>query len=231
MRMGLHMNATLITNIPDEKQAKRGWTVKVNDVPLERVTKIELHNPNFGTLAYGQTVPGYDGWSFHELGGGGAVVLPYACIDQQWYVGLVEQNRHNQGGKVLNAPRGFLNPGESHFKAASRELAEEMSLRGAPELLPGQGVNPNSAFFETAQPGEGVKFYAMKVSASALEQVDGVWRFKKGALAAESADTKAQKVAEQILGACFVPLKDATSVGDMFTVAGVGRLITALLLK
>jgi len=223
---------TLITEIPDDKQATRGWKLHIDGTLVDRVKKVTLHNPKFGTLTYGSAQGGaYDVWEFHEIGGGGSVIVPYTGIDEKWHVGLVEQNRPNQGGKVLNLPRGFIQPGERHFKAAERELVEETSYAGVPEPLPGLPVNPNSAFFNTTGEGEGVKFFGIKIDRKYLELVDGLWRFKKGALVPTSSDAAQAKAAEGILGVRFVTLDEAMGVGDMFTVAGVGRLLASKLTK
>ena len=223
---------TLISNIPAEKQAKRGWKVEIDGKPVGHVEKISITHPSFGELAYGLTPPGYDGWSFCEHGGGGAVIVPYCITRGRLFIGLVEQQRHNQGGKVLNVPRGFLSPGETHFQAAAREFTEETSLAVVPSsvtALSGVPLNPNSAFFETAGEGDGVKCYAVNVDESLLcaAESSGRLAFRAGVLKADAASKQA-KLAEQILGCVFVPVADAARVGDMFTVAVVARLAASL---
>ena len=226
---------TLIQKVPVEKNAKRGWKVEIDGKPVDQVEKISITHPNFGELAYGMTPGGYDGWAFRENGGGGAVIVPYCIIHEMLRVGLVEQQRHNQGGKVLNVPRGFLSPGETHFQAAAREFTEETSLSVAPNeivALEGTPFNSNSAFFETVVEGDGVKCYAIKVDESLLQRASdsdfGASRmFKPGVLKADPASQKA-KLAEQILGCVFIPARDATLQGDMFTAAVVARLAASL---
>src|SRR5215212_8284809 len=114
------MTSTLITAIPDEEQSRRRWRVELNGQTVDVVYQLVVHNEDFGTWAYGLTPGGYDGWSFHARGGGGVVILPFAQLSQSLVVGVVDQHRHNQGGKVLNAPRGFLQIGETHDQAAPR---------------------------------------------------------------------------------------------------------------
>lgn len=197
----------------------------LNGQVVQHVSSLQIENPKFGVVSYGLTPPGYDGWSFKELGGGGSVIVPYAQIDGRLYIGVVEEARHNQGGKVLNVPRGFLDPGESHFNAAIRETEEEMGYTSgmAPFELEGIPMNPNSAFFETPWKGEGVRVFALPVRAEELERVENVYRFRPGVLSSNQA-SKTAKLAERILGSRFVSYVHAVRLGDMFTVAAVGRL-------
>ncbi|MFA5935915.1 MAG: NUDIX domain-containing protein [Patescibacteria group bacterium] len=218
---------SLITPIPAEKQEKRGWAVTLNGQTVPEVSTLEISNAKFGVVSYGNTPPGYDGWSFKEIGGGGSVIVPYVSIDGVLHIGVLEQARHNQGGKVLNVPRGFLAPGESHFQAARREFSEETGhdprkIEVIP--LPGEPMNCNSAFFETAEKGEGVRFFAVHFHSNELETRDGVCVFREGVLKSDEA-SKAAKLAEQILGCRFIRYEEALRLSDMFTVAGVGRLI------
>lgn len=217
--------STLIKPISSENQGKRGWKVELNGQEVPEVTSLRLKS-RFGELNYGMTPPGYDGWSFREEGGGGSVLVPFCYVGDELHIGLVSQTRHNQGGEVPNLPRGFLEPGESHFRAATRELTEETdvpSTEPAITALPGAPTNPNSAFFETPEKNEGVKFFAAEFREDQLELDSGVYQFKKDILEADP-DGPAAKLAEQILGVLFLPWHKAAQVGDMFTVAGVGRL-------
>lgn len=224
----------LIGNIPQEKQEKRGWTVKVNGIVIEEllpksmgVEHLGIFNPRFGELAYGLTPGGWDGLGFHELGGGGSVIAPFVEKDGVLHIGMVKQNRPFQGGVVLNVPRGFLNPGEAHFQAAKRELEEETGYRPANDrvfLLVGDPANPNSAFFDTSEPGEGVKFFAFEVLSSEVEpdpDNKALLRFKAGVLEPAS---KAAKDAN-ILGCSFHPWEEAVAVSDMFTNTATARLL------
>ena len=92
--------STLITDIPEEELEKRGWKVSVNGKPIINVSRVTISNPRFGEFNYGITRGKYDGWSFHEIGGGGSVIIPYVHINDSIFVGLIKQERHNQGGKV-----------------------------------------------------------------------------------------------------------------------------------
>jgi ADP-ribose pyrophosphatase YjhB (NUDIX family) len=210
----------LIREIPEG--SPRGWKVELDGAEV-RPNLISLTHPAIGRLSYGWTRSGYDGWSFHESGGGGVVSVPYAKIEGRLFVGLLLQNRHNQGGQVWNLPRGFLNPGESHFKALAQELAEELGYIAPDKRLKklGRPLNPNSAFFETADEGEGVKFFAVEVVDDQLERENGSsrYRFRSGLMQPVS------KTAELIYKCSFFPWRKAMDVGDMFTVAGIGLLI------
>lgn len=201
-------------------QKKRGWTLTLNGAVVSEVEYLSLTNPRFGKLEYGLTPGGWDAWSFHEVGGGGSIIIPYAEIRGQIYIGMVRQNRPNQGGEVWNVPRGFLAFGENHFGTAQQELEQEVGYVSPElELLAGKPMNPNSAFFLT-QGDEGVRAYALHVLESQL--VDGGtagWAFNPKILRPIS------KSAELIFGCRFFTCQQASEVGDMFTLAGMARLL------
>ena len=211
--------------IDKKNQAKRGWAVELDGEKVEQVAHLRLFNPRFGVLEYGLTPLGYDTWSFHENGGGGSVIVPYAKIGDQIFIGVIEQFRQNQGArKVLNAPRGFLAAGENHFGTAVNELEQETGVRTVElSLLEGSPLNPNSAFFVTKE-GEGARFYSLEVKEGELifNEENNAYVFNPGALKPIS------KSGELIFGCRFIPWKAAVGLGDMFTVAIVARLLAAL---
>lgn len=246
-----------ITSISRDAQPKRGWQARLNGVLIPRalsslsvaeclsvfsslfsalvehdgVALLEIHNPSFGTWAYGKTAGGWDGWAFHEIGGGGSVIVPHVTIEGMIYIGVVEQKRDLQGGMVYNLPRGFVEPGESHLQAAKREGGEELGIDSAKLKLthlqadPG---NPNSAFFETLDE-PGVQCYGFAVDPAWLERrEDGNYRFKAGLLQTD-ADAKAKKMGELILGSVFLPFYRASKLGDHFTPTGMARLFGHML--
>lgn len=236
-----------ISTIPDDKKEKRGWKIiletrseagVVSEHELTSAVGLRIVHEKMGlVLSYGQTSLGYDGLAFHEPGGGGTVILPYAFHNGRLYVGTVAQKRPLQDREfpVENIPRGFAAPGEKPFAAAAREAGEELGIReGQLTLypLPGNPVNPNSTFFDTAGKGEGVKFYGLEVPTDALESKieneQGVLQFRASVLM-PNAQSKAAKMAEQIIGqASFMPAEQALLVADGFTVIGVARLLAHL---
>jgi len=208
----------------EEQQQKRGWRAEVNGQLLERVNMIVLENPRFGRLTYGLTPGGWDGWSFSEIGGGGAVTVPFCQFGANLLVGVLEQNRPNQGGMVLNVPRGFLEPGEKHFEAAIREASEELGMSDAQIgerifRLDGRPMNPNSAFFETIGDDTGVKFYAFKVCEGEILKEGDNYTLNPTVLKAVS------KAAQGMMKCRFIYWQEAVQLGDMFTVAAVARLL------
>lgn len=218
---------TLISEIPEEKQKKRGWSVELDGKVIENVSLIKIENPNYGLLCYGFTPSGYDGWSFREIGSGGVVSVPFSIIDGRLYVGLVEQDRHNQGGRIWNLPRGFINPNEKHFEAVAREFEEEVRYCSPDKMvkpLTGEPCNPNSAFFETPGKNEGVKYFSIEVIPEqlTLDQENGGFKFRSGILEPKT------KQAEQIYACRFFPWREATHVSDMFTSTGVARLVASI---
>ena len=178
------LRKSVTTAIDASETATRSWCVYVNGQLLPNVASVVIDHPRFGTLTYGRTAQGYDGLTFHEYLGGGSVILPFVILDNQSLVGVVLQDRPNQGGNVWNAPRGF-DPGEDRRISAARELAEEVGLRAATTevvSLPGQAGNPNSAFFETWDNDEGVTFFGIEVDSALVTSASGEVIFAPGAI-------------------------------------------------
>jgi 8-oxo-dGTP pyrophosphatase MutT (NUDIX family) len=178
----------------------------------------------FGVLAYGITPAGYDGWSFQEVGGGGSVIIPYLMRGEDLYIGVVRQHRYNQGGEVLNVPRGFLDRGESPHETAIREMSEETGYNADKRKvidLGGQPANPNSAFFDTSEAGEGVKFFAVEIFEHEIETRDG-----KLTLRSEwhNRSHLEERLREGIAGSYFIHWTEAAQLADMFSNAAVARL-------
>lgn len=217
----------LLRAITEAEQAERQWEVKLDGKLVPSPSLIELSS-RFGLLRYGWTAGGYDGWTFRETNGGGVVVVPFALVERELLIGVIEEHRPNQGGKVLNAPRGFMDPGESHAHTAARELREETGLpNGEVEELAGLPMTPNSAFFETEQPGIGVRVFARELPASWLQRCSDRWEVSSSHVATDAASLQA-RAREAIGKLLFVPWTEAVMVSDMFTVAGVARLLGAL---
>jgi len=214
---------TLLEVIPEGM--KRGWSLLVNGNPVPDVNQLVLFHPRFGALYYGKSPSGnYDQWTTHEVGGGGSVTVPFVLIEGALYIGTVTQPRPLQdtSGPVPNLPRGFLDPGESHFEAAMRETEEELGITASSFELPGEPTNPNSTFFETWGEGEGVRFFGLELSENMVKAKGDEYVFD------EKLVKPVSKSAEGIMGASFIPWQQAALVGDMFTIAGVSRLVTYL---
>lgn len=221
---------SLTRPIPEDQQQQRGWSVTVNGAPVAHVESVVIEHPRFGRLSYGLTAAGHDGWSFHEEGGGGSVIVLFARIEGALHVAVVAQHRPHQGGTVHNAPRGFLDPGEDRRRGAVRELAEEVGLHSEDHeiiTLEGEPANPNSTFFETHEPGDGVSFFAVEVSADKLTRDDGGWVFADGVID-DSPEARRSRTAEAISKARFIIWTQAARLGDMFTNAAVARLLAHL---
>ncbi|MDC0742942.1 NUDIX domain-containing protein [Polyangium mundeleinium] len=223
------MSETLLKPITAERQPARGWQVRVNGALLQDVSLLILEHGDIGTLTYGDTPAGYDSWAFRHACGG-VVILPFCFIDDALVVGLVREHRFNQGGDVWNAPRGFLERGESAEDGAIRELSEEtgyeFSGRGLVSL-PGPRGNPNSAFFDTRSEDRGMAFFALEVSRDELERDEKGYVFREGRVDRSEAALQ-HRVAEQIGDVHFLRWEEAACVGDMFTNAIVARLLAWL---
>lgn len=223
---------------------KRGWTVKVNGKVVDHVSEVEISHPRFGALNYGSVKGLYDSWCFVEFGGGGVVTIPFVRLGpgiHDVYIGLVDQARINQGGRVLNVPRGFIDPNEKHFEAAQRELQEETGLSDLRSMLfafdDHQPANPNSTFFITNGENEGVVFHALQ-----LEPTEFVpdYNYEPPELSATAVATvpnckcyqlrddtikPTSKGGELIFGCRFFPLDVAFAVSDMFTKTAAGLIL------
>lgn len=207
----------------DDKD-KRGWTLRVNGQLVEDATEVELES-RFGLLRWGKGPAGYDQWGFEEPGGGGSVLVPFFVCknDKAVWVGVVRQPRPFQCAEpVDNLPRGFLEPGQSHFQTALREGGEEVGFTEAERIsaLPGDPGNPNSTFFVTL--AGGVRFFGVRFSEDEMTKDGSTFVFKPGVVQATTKD------AEKIMGCRFISWIEAMKLGDLFTNAGVGRLLASL---
>lgn len=226
-----------ISNISTESevQAKRGWFLEINgeklDTPIE---KARLVNPKMGVeVEYGQRQEGYDGFILKEPGGGGSVTIPYYHRNGELFIGVVAESRPTATDgkaeeKVLNVPRGFMDPGQDHFQTAQKELSEETGYEPISKRivsLPGEPMNPNSTFFVTGK-DKGVHMYGVQVYDFEIAKinesenpVDAEYGFDKEIL------TPTSKIGEKISGSKFIHWTKAIALNDMFSVAGVGRLL------
>ncbi len=227
--------STKIESMPAEM--KRGWSVIVERPDgsldeLSEVARVTIVNPKFGALNYGKSPLGaFDQWAFHEVAGGGSVIVPYVRLPAgELFVGLLEEKRPFQSATpVWNVPRGFLDPKEKHFEAAGRELKEEAGLEVEQlQLLPGEPVNPNSAFFETwgeapdGQP-EGIRFFAVELPKRYLKWTD--MEAGRGLLDPEVVKPATKGLAEKICKCEFRYIFDAIGNGDGFTDIALSRLV------
>lgn len=228
------INPKLIRPLTDEEQEKRGWKIQVNGVLVRDVSSVRLFNEKMGLeFRYGMRAEGYDGVVLHEPGGGGSVLVPFVTFDNTLHIGMLEQERKTQGGNALNLPRGFLDPGESHFETAAREMQEETGVAIDRSRIKdfnkyARSGNANSAFFGTSRDDEGVHFYGVEFLSQEVEEEplpslalrlrDDTIRPKEG-----------NQMAERIFSCRFYPWRIAAGVGDLFTNAGLARLFKYVL--
>ncbi len=222
--------SSLIQAIPEGMA--RGWALLVNGEVVPSVSLMQLVHEKFGTLTYGKSPGGnYDQWGFHEVGGGGSVIVPFVR-SRKFYcdlmVGVVQQKRpfQNNSQPVLNLPRGFMDPKETHLESAVREYREEVRVESVARvvLLEGEPANPNSTFLETWGEGEGIRFYAIEL------MDDEVVMHPESQVFSISGELvkPVSKSAEGIMKSEFIPWYEALRLGDMMTLAGVSRLIAHL---
>ena len=165
------------------------------------------------------------------------MLVPYVIYESKLWVALLKQVRrtqcpeHDEESTVSNLPRGYMDPGKTHFETASQEMREEsgvlveasriVELSGTAMTCP---ANPNSAYFDTSKEGEGVHFYGVRFSNAEVEKRGVMVVFREGMVSPVSED----RLAERILSCHFYPWWIAAEVGDMFTNAGVARLMSHL---
>ena len=223
--------------VPMSEGATWIWRLYINGKPVDmsNVRHVALKS-QFGVINFGADEKlGYNSVAFEETGRGGAIIVPFVCLNgrqvvrpdqphDSLLVGVIEQYRNKQGGMVLNVPRGFVQEGEEHDETATRELVEETGFQGRPFLLPGHPLNPNSAFFETGADG-GCKVYGFCLTADQVEiDITGV-------VFPITDELPADKTGE-LIGKCrFIPIAEALRSGDMFSVAGAARLLLFLYFK
>lgn len=221
--MSFEMIRSFLGALPEGRTP--GWKLLVNGKEL-MAEVVELVS-KFGVFRWGFN-GAYDTWGFEEPGGGGSVLVPYFRDEKGLlWVGVVKQPRPYQAAEpVFNLPRGFLDPGQSHFQAAVNEGTEELGLQESQRvfLLDGEPGNPNNTFFVTAgttPEGElnGIRFWGVRFSLSEVEQDGEVFRFREGVVAATTKD------AERIMGSLFIPWTKAARVGCMMSNTGVVRLV------
>ena len=225
--MTSHRASKLIRAIDPLEQPRRQWRVEIDGQLVPSPSLIEIAS-RYGVLRYGWCAGGYDRWSFSEVGRGGVIAIPFAIKDGRLLVGVIEEFRHNQGGVVLNVPRGLIDPGETPAAAASRELAEETGITGATlHELDGLPVNANTGYFETPDAGDGARIYALELAPDWLVADSRGVRVREDRL--DNSPQAARARAKERIGTLrFVPWSDAAGLSDMFTVAAVARLVALL---
>ena len=247
----LKLTSGLLERVPG---LTRAWMFLFGGAPIETPAAMTIlleRTPGdpatrLGRLEYGAepkadgTPSAYDTFIFHELGG--AVTLPFAFVDGNLFVAVVEQRRfcethseYNPSGKVENAPRGFHNVGAAAQQTATDELKSEVGVfEGETFRLPGQPQNANNSWFsyedELDQDGEsvgqgGVIPHAVKVNSAFLEATEaGRYRIKPEHLG----ERKKGSPYEMIGNCTFLPWQEAVQLRDGFTACAVARLLVNL---
>lgn len=213
----------VVTTIPEGAQP--GWSIRA-----DYRSRSDLMSPGMliarqeklgVTVHYGMTPGGFDGFVIDQ-DRGGVVIVPFVEINDEICIGVVEQKRplQDQRGLVLNVPRGFSDGGEFEDDAR-RELQEEMNLNPVRLIdLGGQPTNPNSAFFQTAGSKQGDRWFGVALLPDQVVQISGAWRLRPDLIVGN----KAHKIAECIGRAQFIPIDEATGLGDMYTVAAAAKI-------
>lgn len=224
--------------VPMPEGAEWLWQLYIDGEPVDmaKVHHVALKS-KFGVMNFGADIQTHrNSFAFEEVSHGGSIIIPFVCLNDrqivtppshfnQVLVGVIEQCRPKQGGVVLNCPRGFVgdSQAEDHEGGARRELNEETGMSGQLILLPGHPLNPNSALFETG-PDDGCRVYGLCLGPNQVAvNNDG---------SVHVATDKLSHDAGEIIGKCrFIPATEASELGDMFTVAGVCRLLNFLIKK
>jgi hypothetical protein len=225
--MSFRVIRELLGDLPNDKSP--GWELVVNgiaklaDLPrsLELVSK-------FGVFRWGWNGK-YDTWGFEEAGGGGSVLVPFFQNEHGVpFVGVVMQMRPFQSEEpVWNVPRGFLDPGATHFESAKTEASEELGVQNADRIfeLAGEPGNPNSTFFVTRglqENGEakGIRFWGVRFSESEMvAEGENTFALREGVVSPVTDE------AERIMGCKFIPASSVVKLGCLISCAGAGRLV------
>lgn len=146
---------------------------------------------------------------------GGAVIVPYLIYDGKLLIGVLEEKR--LFGQVFwNLPRGFLQSEENILEAAKRILDEEATAsKPQLQLLAGDAVNPNTAYF-VYQGEEGAVFWAFDAQEFVVMEGDS-FTFKDF--------TPKQKIGGKLLKCKFVGWRETARLKDGHTLQGVLRLM------
>lgn len=220
----------ILRPIADEEQGTRGWRLKLNGKLVKRVRSLRLES-RFGTLQYGMTSRLYDTWAYEEVnrGSAGSVIVPYVVVSNHLYIGLVCQERHAMGGKVWGIPRGYKEKGETFLETACREAGEELGFNLAERFieLSGSPVNPHGGFFVTLDENDGIRFFSLEIKAN--EVIEETTEYGRVFRLHKRTQEVTSKVGEQIFDAKFFPWEEALQLKDMFTIAGIGRLLPAVM--
>jgi 8-oxo-dGTP pyrophosphatase MutT (NUDIX family) len=213
----------LVTEIPADEQVT--WRVEVNGKKVNSPRLVHVSSDRFGVLSFGQRPEGTQGWSWREIGGGGSgIVLFHIDEEKKLRIGLLLEGRPNMGGDVWNIPRGFINPGDTHFDSACSELSEEVGIQNPDDRLfqlLGFPANANSTFFDTSE-GGGFHFFGFEVKKDEVKKAGDASKtliFKQGSLTPKS------KMGERIYGCHFFPWNTVATMSDMFSNAGFARLL------
>lgn len=218
---------------PISEETNHDWVIEIDGQPV-KAKHVTFNNSKFGLLSFGQRPEGTIGWIWHEASGGGQGVVPYSVIDDLLFIGLVQESRPMLSGLAWNIPRGFINPGETHFDSAKRELGEEVGNLSWLELKELQGLpaNPNSTFFDTSSRGGDFRFFGLEIPAVILTPNIDVIKFGDGLFCKGSYKFKDDSIksisraGEKIIRCLFFPWPYASIIQDTFTGMGVLRLLT-----
>lgn len=188
---------------------------------LSFMTVSELHivNKDLGTLHFGLRPEGTQGWSW-EPQNGGAVVIPYAVLQEKLYVGMLYEERPFAGGFVWNVLREGSKQNERSFETAIRGLQEEMGIvsQGRIFQLDGEPANWGSTHIETWEEGKGSEYFALEIFPEELEKDGEEYTLKEQTI-------PHSQVGEVILGCAFHPWWMAGKVSDNFSGMAFARLI------
>jgi 8-oxo-dGTP pyrophosphatase MutT (NUDIX family) len=219
---GKTMNSK-VTPVPDDLPDNKCWDVTVKRSPSGRASEVTIESERHGTVSYGLRDGLYPSWVFREVGGGGAVTLPFVKDPNgKVLIGLLLEDRPNMGGKRWCIPGGFIDPGETHVEAGMRETLEEVGVFQPPVLeLEGPPINPNRAFFD-ADPskGEGVRAFGMELPYAWLVPGEqGTFHLADGI----QVGVKSPK------NLTFFTARDAIHVtGDGFAAMAIGKLLAPM---
>lgn len=160
------------TSKPIPVKKRGGWVTKIFRTDKNgNVIWFHLES-KYGILYFGIREDNHVGWWWKETGGGGPITLPYAIINDELYVALVNEYRWNLGGRRWCAIGGFKKPDETNDIAQAREAADEAGVNTSHAVLSdGYPFVSNRNYF-VADCGfdEGIHAYLLEVPAEELKK-------------------------------------------------------------
>jgi 8-oxo-dGTP pyrophosphatase MutT (NUDIX family) len=163
------VNPELIRRMTEEERLSGGWRVELDGTEVTPLARsVRLWNEKMGLeVRYGMRAEGFDGVLLHKPKGGGSASFPFVIWKNDLWIGLIEEQRYNMGGKILSASGGYVDHGETHIETAQREFEEEVGVKTSSLKMIdlnqiAEPTNTDVGIADTSRLREGVHYYALE---------------------------------------------------------------------